>query len=149
MVRSRVFQASSSVSCAFLSTCESWFAALIRLLSVSRSLLLFFFFQAEDGIRDVAVTGVQTCALPIFCCGYNAAILWYDPINLGFQGSPVADGVWGYNVCSQGYDDVTSSFYGDWSSQATSIVTVDYYRSEEHTSELQSRLHLVCRLLLE
>src|SRR2546429_75620 len=27
----------------------------------------FFFFQAEDGIRDVAVTGVQTCALPILC----------------------------------------------------------------------------------
>src|SRR3989449_3321332 len=27
--------------------------------------MLFFFFQAEDGIRDVAVTGVQTCALPI------------------------------------------------------------------------------------
>src|SRR2546429_9925612 len=26
-----------------------------------------FFFQAEDGIRDVAVTGVQTCALPISC----------------------------------------------------------------------------------
>src|SRR2546429_3233237 len=29
------------------------------------SVLFFFFFQAEDGIRDVAVTGVQTCALPI------------------------------------------------------------------------------------
>src|SRR2546429_4524159 len=27
--------------------------------------VIFFFFQAEDGIRDVAVTGVQTCALPI------------------------------------------------------------------------------------
>src|SRR3989449_2823491 len=27
--------------------------------------LYVFFFQAEDGIRDVAVTGVQTCALPI------------------------------------------------------------------------------------
>src|SRR5947207_12996181 len=27
--------------------------------------LLFFFFQAEDGIRDYCVTGVQTCALPI------------------------------------------------------------------------------------
>ena len=27
--------------------------------------LLFFFFQAEDGIRDIGVTGVQTCALPI------------------------------------------------------------------------------------
>src|SRR2546422_3632502 len=31
-------------------------------------LLFFFFFQAEDGIRDVAVTGVQTCALPIYLC---------------------------------------------------------------------------------
>src|SRR5256884_7548875 len=29
------------------------------------SSVFFFFFQAEDGIRDVAVTGVQTCALPI------------------------------------------------------------------------------------
>src|SRR2546421_8144453 len=28
-------------------------------------ILLFFFFQAEDGIRDLIVTGVQTCALPI------------------------------------------------------------------------------------
>src|SRR2546421_7037761 len=27
--------------------------------------LVFFFFQAEDGIRDLIVTGVQTCALPI------------------------------------------------------------------------------------
>src|SRR5260221_10705308 len=27
--------------------------------------LIFFFFQAEDGIRDHCVTGVQTCALPI------------------------------------------------------------------------------------
>src|SRR3712207_7934931 len=27
--------------------------------------VLFFFFQAEDGIRDIGVTGVQTCALPI------------------------------------------------------------------------------------
>ena len=26
-----------------------------------------FFFQAEDGIRDIGVTGVQTCALPIYC----------------------------------------------------------------------------------
>src|SRR2546430_7230006 len=30
---------------------------------------LFFFFQAEDGIRDLTVTGVQTCALPIFALG--------------------------------------------------------------------------------
>src|SRR3989454_4808194 len=32
-------------------------------------LFLFFFFQAEDGIRDYKVTGVQTCALPI--CGHR------------------------------------------------------------------------------
>src|SRR2546422_9852358 len=32
---------------------------------VWRIIVSFFFFQAEDGIRDVAVTGVQTCALPI------------------------------------------------------------------------------------
>src|SRR5205823_10986103 len=31
--------------------------------------LCFFFFQAEDGIRDKLVTGVQTCALPI-CSGF-------------------------------------------------------------------------------
>ena len=30
-----------------------------------RSEVVFFFFQAEDGIRDYKVTGVQTCALPI------------------------------------------------------------------------------------
>src|SRR6266542_4561673 len=30
---------------------------------------LFFFFQAEGGIRDATVTGVQTCALPIFLRG--------------------------------------------------------------------------------
>src|SRR6266542_7156205 len=30
------------------------------------NMLCFFFFQAEDGIRDATVTGVQTCALPIF-----------------------------------------------------------------------------------
>src|SRR3712207_4884391 len=28
-------------------------------------MMYFFFFQAEDGIRDIGVTGVQTCALPI------------------------------------------------------------------------------------
>src|SRR5256886_3044183 len=30
-------------------------------------MMIFFFFQAEDGIRDLTVTGVQTCALPISC----------------------------------------------------------------------------------
>src|SRR5437762_13972148 len=38
-------------------------------LTISKSapaLWLLFFFQAEDGIRDTSVTGVQTCALPIW-----------------------------------------------------------------------------------
>src|SRR2546427_6006087 len=38
---------------------------------------IFFFFQAEDGIRDLTVTGVQTCALPIFLAlpaGYRGAV---------------------------------------------------------------------------
>src|SRR5207253_7808493 len=40
--------------------------------SVLSSIVLLFFFQAEDGIRDGHVTGVQTCALPIF-------LLFWDP----------------------------------------------------------------------
>src|SRR2546430_15692748 len=43
---------------------------------------MFFFFQAEDGIRDLTVTGVQTCALPIFspvvpfCVSVAGLYLW-------------------------------------------------------------------------
>src|SRR2546422_7858967 len=40
------------------------------------SFLFFFFFQAEDGIRDVAVTGVQTCALPISAQPRLATLNW-------------------------------------------------------------------------
>src|SRR2546430_6916726 len=36
-----------------------------RLFWSEGSVIVFFFFQAEDGIRDLTVTGVQTCALPI------------------------------------------------------------------------------------
>ena len=54
-------------------------------------LFVFFFFQAEDGIRDIGVTGVQTCALPI--CVLD---------SIGCSGIPRGDGVqnlWG------GWDD--------------------------------------------
>src|SRR2546429_2165259 len=77
------------------------------------SCVVFFFFQAEDGIRDVAVTGVQTCALPIY----------RQPATPGFVSSILHQRC---PRCRKGA-----------------------IRSEEHTSELQSRLHLVCRLLLE
>src|SRR3989440_2842477 len=38
----------------------------LRVFIFTVILLFFFFFQAEDGIRDLIVTGVQTCALPIY-----------------------------------------------------------------------------------
>src|SRR2546429_479594 len=43
------------------------------------SLVVYFFFQAEDGIRDVAVTGVQTCALPIY---EDAAAMFSHVVSL-------------------------------------------------------------------
>src|SRR5206468_8226475 len=48
----------------------------------------FFFFQAEDGIRDLIVTGVQTCALPI--CGRDAILhgQWTVADNARHPGSP-------------------------------------------------------------
>src|SRR2546430_8005075 len=43
----------------------------------------FFFFQAEDGIRDLTVTGVQTCALPIL----RKYLLWYTGLwEVGNEG---------------------------------------------------------------
>src|SRR3712207_7366169 len=45
--------------------------------------LFFFFFQAEDGIRDIGVTGVQTCALPISATAFAGIGLITDvPMTL-------------------------------------------------------------------
>src|SRR5256885_8913484 len=41
-------------------------------------IVLIFFFQAEDGIRDYKVTGVQTCALPIFALGEAVVLVLGD-----------------------------------------------------------------------
>src|SRR5256885_12118041 len=48
-----------------------------------------FFFQAEDGIRDYKVTGVQTCALPIFTAGVIVGNAFHPelPNWLSFLGS--------------------------------------------------------------
>src|SRR5207244_10470027 len=48
--------------------------------------LVYFFFQAEDGIRDDLVTGVQTCALPILKIDKS----FVDKIILGKEGAAVA-----------------------------------------------------------
>src|SRR3712207_7553814 len=50
-------------------------------------IMCIFFFQAEDGIRDIGVTGVQTCALPILRPGRIGVLL----MNLG---TPEATDYW-------------------------------------------------------
>src|SRR5437868_13639008 len=42
---------------------------------------MFFFFQAEDGIRDRNVTGVQTCALPILMKSHGAVTVGKDIVE--------------------------------------------------------------------
>src|SRR5690348_17764678 len=90
----------------------------------------FFFFQAEDGIRDGRVTGVQTCALPISPGEHDSL---HDGTSAGllFPKEP-----W---------------FHASEDEVRRNVVGTGYpaNRSEEHTSELQSPVHLVCRLLLE
>src|SRR5256885_6356562 len=47
----------------------------MRVASADSISVVFFFFQAEDGIRDYKVTGVQTCALPILLSFRRAPLL--------------------------------------------------------------------------
>src|SRR5947208_3709011 len=72
----------------------------------SRFLYLFFFFQAEDGIRDDLVTGVQTCALPISSgrrfshdIGARAAIVREHPRAGGKRGAAAAWKGWQHARC--------------------------------------------------
>src|SRR5690606_40941458 len=66
---------------------------------------LFFFFQAEDGIRDFHVTGVQTCALPIFGNRSRArATVREQALLMGLHGGLVYSlGIWPY-VYGQSFD---------------------------------------------
>src|SRR5437764_7140985 len=101
-----------------------------------------FFFQAEDGIRDTSVTGVQTCALPIFgpkdadrdlaagAAGDRAVLDIDRPLRHVARLQSREDLA---RVRNRHFVDLRA-FVG---------------RSEEHTSELQSPMYLVCRLLLE
>src|SRR5256885_13156810 len=115
---------------------------------------LLFFFQAEDGIRDYKVTGVQTCALPILS----------RPITLPVN-SRVPPGAVGSVVTLISSAPSTTWLFVStrpspmmkpeprpWRSGMRKLGLFCPWlgpRSEEHTSELQSPCNLVCRLLLE
>src|SRR5437763_16597608 len=55
--------------------------------------MFFFFFQAEDGIRDTSVTGVQTCALPICFQGPPPKLAPNSRFNENFASTGVVLGV--------------------------------------------------------
>src|SRR3989449_7043052 len=116
------------------------FLIVTRCIYLLYSLFLFFFFQAEDGIRDVAVTGVQTCALPISPPATRLAF-WINAYNACMLERVIVR----YPIRS--VRRIPSVFTAKHCRVAGAARSQD--RSEEHTSELQSRLHLVCRLLLE
>src|SRR2546425_7968769 len=104
-------------------------------------LAVVFFFQAEDGIRDKLVTGVQTCALPISLV---------DARELGAERRRPDDA----RVEHSGHAEVVhvrvlaGDLGGDVGARER-FADDRVLRSEEHTSELQSLAYLVCRLLLE
>src|SRR5947207_7611340 len=102
----------------------------------------FFFFQAEDGIRDHCVTGVQTCALPI-SKGYQ--ISQYE--------SPIVQGgslrILAAHLGNETEKTIRLTRAHLEEDAGKSLHELDGMRSEEHTSELQSHSDLVCRLLLE
>src|SRR5699024_2753295 len=82
----------------------------------------FFFFQAEDGIRDRNVTGVQTCALPIFClwtidCLNSIVLLNQTHCTLCFP------------VCKLCY--FSNIFYGNTKSCHTSIYQHNVFSSSK------------------
>src|SRR5256885_6406892 len=70
---------------------------------------VFFFFQAEDGIRDYKVTGVQTCALPILRVGnvFHAGDgnlhpnILYDPRKPGEEARVVEAGAEIMRLCAE------------------------------------------------
>src|SRR6476469_3725559 len=51
--------------------------------------IFVFFFQAEDGIRDTSVTGVQTCALPIFLRGTDPVVVNHPNIETKLRPRPL------------------------------------------------------------
>src|ERR1017187_10684677 len=72
----------------------------VRTIVLSTYCFFFFFFQAEDGIRDTSVTGVQTCALPI-CIDCRFDSRDFAPGRAGANPAPRGVGARGWRrICS-------------------------------------------------
>src|SRR5256885_8711826 len=119
--------------------------------AASSSILSFcFFFQAEDGIRDYKVTGVQTCALPILALELLGG-------RQQRPDAPVPDADMAAAARMARVDHDPGGHHAIGLLHRLALVQrkahgrrgVQLRRSEEHTSELQSPCNLVCRLLLE
>src|SRR5258708_15144341 len=106
----------------------------------------FFFFQAEDGIRDDLVTGVQTCALPIYGAGGVQEREKHATDTKEIHGVFLQTTAEEKHGCGAGeWEERDEPEMGE----EVDLGGRRIIRSEEHTSELQSPDHLVCRLLLE
>src|SRR5256885_13017844 len=112
-------------------------------------MLSFFFFQAEDGIRDYKVTGVQTCALPISLVVEVAFGEWTADKRIRhavFRG--IRTDKPAKMIVRERVKNPAAPALAPVAPESKAARTISK-RSEEHTSELQSPCNLVCRLLLE
>src|SRR3712207_8916544 len=76
-----------------------------------RFINMYFFCQAEDGIQDIGVTGVQTCALPISALANGGALpswLSFNASTRTFSGTPANGDVGAFDVRVTGRDAARS-----------------------------------------
>ena len=64
----------------------------------SRRVIVVFFFQAEDGIREELVTGVQTCALPILLNPVHVVAVVQQSIGLPFEVRKIQQALFGLQL---------------------------------------------------
>src|SRR5699024_11478164 len=101
------------------------------------TVFLFFFFQAEDGIRDRNVTGVQTCALPIL----NPSEIFLEERSSGAAGSTVVASMEGTRpVLVEIQALISPSSFGNPRRMATGI---DYNRIPLLMAVLEKRVGLM------
>src|SRR5260370_27192150 len=82
--------------------------------------LSFFLFQAEDGIRDSSVTGVQTCALPIFIDHVDRPVAGHSSHLSNLLQVPVGYGGEGTAVTGNGSVDVIYDVVGYYTGDTSS-----------------------------